>query len=337
VDITTELIETCGQSKNDWLRTAGIPTLLLCLGLLLIGPGVQSSHAQSIASDNLAPYGPNLTETGQIVLGAGDVVDVTVFNTVELSARLRVDQAGKVDLPVVGLLEVAGLNSNQAARAVEKRLRDGQIMLDPHVTVQIFQFATQGITLMGEVHAPGTYPLFGPHTLYEALSFAGGPTQNEGSTITITHHSDPTHPLVIQVKSTNYSAIQNSTPVFPGDTIVVAQADFVYVIGDVNAPGAYSIPLGRDLSLLNILALCHGWTLTASASKATIIRKTATGTETIPIDFNQVVKNAAPNLVLQASDVLVMPHSGFKRFLQYALPSATSSAFSAGVDVAVIK
>jgi polysaccharide export outer membrane protein len=337
VDITTELIATCGQSKTDWLRTAGIPTLLLCLGLLLIGPGGQLSHAQSTTPDRLAPYGPNLTETGQIVLGAGDVVDVTVFNTVELSARLRVDQAGKVDLPVVGLLEVAGLTSNQAARAVEKHLRDGQIMLDPHVIVQIFQFATQGITLMGEVRAPGTYPLFGPHTLYEALSFAGGPTQNEGSTITVTHHSDPTHPLVIQVKSTDYSAIQNSTPVFPGDTIVVAQADFIYVVGDAISPGPYAIVHGRDLTLLNVLALCRGWTLTASASKATIIRKTATGPETIPVDLNKVVKNAAPNLVLQASDVLVMPHSGFKRFLQYALPSATSSAFAAGVDVAIVK
>jgi polysaccharide export outer membrane protein len=337
VDITTELIETCGQSKNDWLRAAGSPALLLCLGLLLIGPGIRSIYAQSATPDRLAPYGPNLMETGQLVLGAGDVIDVTVFNTADLSGRLRVDQEGRVDLPVGGLLEVAGLTSNQAGRAIEKRLHDGQIMLDPHVTVQICQFATQGITLMGEVHAPGTYPLFGPHTLYEALSFAGGPTQNEGSTITITHHSDPTHPLVVQVRSPNYSAIQNSTPVFPGDTIVVSQADLIYVVGDATTPGPYAIVQGRDLTLLNVLALCHGWTLTASASKATIIRKTASGPETIPVDLNKVVKNTAPNLVLQASDVLVMPHSGFKRFLQYAIPSATSSGFSAAVDVAVIK
>jgi polysaccharide export outer membrane protein len=143
---------------------------------------------------------------------------------------------------------------------------------------------------------------------------------------------------VIPVKSQNYSALQNSTPVFPGDTILVAtQTDFVYIVGDASAPGQYSIPLGRDLTLLNVLALCRGWTLTASPAKASIIRKTANGPETIPVDLNKVVKNAAPNLVLQASDVLVMPHSAFKRFLQYALPSATSSGLSAGVDFAVIK
>jgi polysaccharide export outer membrane protein len=300
---------------------------------MLSGPGLQSGQAQSNvpepAGAALAPFGPDTIPAGQLPLGPGDLIDVTVFSTPELSARIRIDQTGKIDLPVGGHLIVGGLNPLQAAAAIEKQLRDEQIMLDPHVHVQIFQFATQGITVLGEVRAPGPYPLFGPHSLYDALSLAGGPTLNEGSNIVITHHSDPTHPTLVQVNSPNFSQVQNTTAVYPGDVIFVSTADLIYVVGDVITPGPIAIAQGRDLTLLNVIALCHGWTVTASVGKATIIRKTGAGTEVIPIDLNGVMKHTAPNLVLQASDVLVMPHSAFKKFLVYALPAATNSAFGA--------
>jgi polysaccharide biosynthesis/export protein len=321
------------------LITPSAVTSFLCLGLMLSGPSLQLGQAQSTASTAaataLAPFGPDTIPAGQLPLGPGDLIDVTVFSTPELSGRLRIDQTGRIDLPVGGHLMVGGLTSLQAATAIEKQLRDGQIMLDPHVSVQIFQFATQGISVLGEVRAPGPYPLFGPHSLYDALSLAGGPSANEGSTITITHHSDPTHPTIVHVNSPNYSQVQNSTPIYPGDTIFVSTADEIYVVGDVTSPGPIPIAQGRDLTLLKVIALCHGWTPTASVDKATIIRKTGTGTEVIPVDLNGVMKHTAPNLTLQASDVLVMPHSAFKKFLVYALPSATSSAFGAA-EISVV-
>ncbi|MCU1321245.1 MAG: polysaccharide export protein [Acidobacteriaceae bacterium] len=328
--ITTNRIGVAGKRAS--LPSPIRWTVSLCVAVLLAGLGTQAGLAQqSNPPAAVIPFGPNMTDAGQIVLGAGDLIDVTVFSTPELTGRLRIDQAGKIELPVGGHVEVGGLTPKQAAAAIEKQLRDQQIMLEPLVSVLIAQYATQGLTLLGEVKAPGNYPIFGPHTLYDVMAMAGGPTQLEGSTITITHHNDPAHPVVVQVSTPNYSEIQRTTPVYPGDTVVVSQSDVIYVVGDVTVPGALPMPNGRNLTLLNVLALVRGMTPTAAVSKAVIIRQTTAGVQTIPIDIKGAMKNTAPNPILLASDVLVIPDSGFKKFLQFALPSLTNAAVNAAV------
>jgi hypothetical protein len=72
-------------------------------------------------------------------------------------------------------------------------------------------------------------------------------------------------------------------------------------------------------------------TPTAAVSKAVIVRQTATGVQTIPVDIKGAMKNTGPNPILLASDVLVIPDSGFKKFLQFALPSLTNAAVNAAV------
>ena len=330
VAITTNCVGASARVNATSVSAGG--TIVFYLGFamltaILSTPSVTAQQSNPQAT--VVPYGPNITAAGQLVLGPGDLIDVTVFNTPELTGRLRIDQAGMIELPVGGQVNVAGYTPKQAAGAIEKQLRDQQIMLDPLVSVLIALYATQGLTVLGEVKVPGSYPLFGPHTLYDALAIAGGPTALEGATITITHHYDPNHPVLIQINSPNYSEVQHSTPIFPGDTIVVSQADVIYVVGDVAAPGALPMSNGHNLTLLEVLALSRGTTATAAISKAVIIRQTAAGVQTIPVDIKGAMKNTAPNPTLQPSDVLVIPDSFFKKFLQFALPSVTSGVVSA--------
>ena len=96
------------------------------------------------------------------LIGAEDVLGVEVFDTPELStASARVSETGDVNLPVLGQVEVAGLNPNQAARKIESKLRSRGIMLTPHVTVSIVEGALRGATLLGEVKSPGVYAVTG--------------------------------------------------------------------------------------------------------------------------------------------------------------------------------
>jgi polysaccharide export outer membrane protein len=330
VAITTNRIAM--NQKTASLPAIGRSTLSLCVAALVIGTtALPVAAQQSSTPATVIPFGPNVTDAGQLVLGAGDLIDVTVFNTPELTGRLRIDQSGRIELPVGGQLEVGGLTAKQAAAVIEKQLRDQQVMLNPLVSVLISQYATQGLTILGEVKGPGNYPVFGPHTLYDALAIAGGPTTLQGSSITITHHNDPAHPVVVQVNSPNYSEIQRSTPVYPGDIVLVSQADVIYVVGDAMTPGPLPMANGRNYTLLNVLSLCHGLTPTAAVSKAVIVRQTATGVQTIPVDIKGAMKNTGPNPILLASDVLVIPDSGFKKFLQFALPSLTNAAVNAAV------
>jgi polysaccharide export outer membrane protein len=276
--------------------------------------------------------------TASNIIEPGDTIMVGVFNTPELSGSLRVDPNGKITLPVGGQLQVSGITAQEASVEIENRLRTGEILLDPHVSVLITAFGTRGVTLLGEVRAPGVYPVRGSLSLTDALAMAGGPTATEGSTISIAHRDDPNHPVLVHVGSSDYSATQKLTPIVPGDTVVVSKAPTYYVVGDVRAPGQYPMPYGKEPSILNILALTQGLNLTAASSKASIVRGTPDGgAETIPVDLDKIMRNKAPNITLEASDVLVVPRSGYKTFMQTALPAITNGAISAGVSFALVR
>lgn len=279
----------------------------------------------------------SLTTAGPVLLNPGDLINVQVFSTPELSGTGRLDENGFVALPLGPKVKLAGLTSEEAARFIEQRLKTDQIMLDPHVTVSVTSYATQGVTVLGEVTRPGAYPLFGEHSLYDALALAGGPSANQGSQITIAHASDPTHPVQIDVQSANYSPLQKTTPIYSGDTIIVSKASIIYVVGDVARAGAYPIVNGKPLSLLNLLSLTSGLNVTAAGSHASIIRQVGDRVDTIPVDLDAVLKRKQPNIAMQAEDILVVPRSGRKAFLQFALPALTNSAVSAATSAAIVR
>jgi polysaccharide export outer membrane protein len=260
-----------------------------------------------------------------IPIGPGDLLDVEVFNTPELSAKLRVDQLGRITLPLGGDVDARGLTATAAASAIKMKLVSAQIMLHPMVMVNIMEYATEGVTVLGEVRSPGIYTLLGPHSLYDALASAGGATPSAGTSITITHADDTDHPTVIKVSTSNYSPEQKATIIEPGDTIVVSKADLVYIVGDVGHSGAFYIQNGQPLTVLDLVSLAQGTTRTSAMSHAAIVRPTPDGgAKTIRLNLDKIMKNKEKNLVMAAGDILVVPRSGWKIFGTTALPSLTN-------------
>jgi polysaccharide export outer membrane protein len=271
-----------------------------------------------------------------IPITSGDLLDVEVFNTPELSGKLRVDQQGSVMLPMGVSVKVDGMLPNQAAAAIQDRLVTGKIMLNPTVTVDIVDYSTNGVTVLGEVKAPGVYTLLGPRSLYDALAAAGGVTTSAGSTISLTRANDATHPIVVAVTTPNYSAAIKATVVLPGDTVVVNRAPLVYVVGDFVRSGAFYIQGGTKLTVLNLVSLAQGYNRTAAMSKASIIHPRPDGTaEIFRINLNKILKGQESSPVLQAGDVLVLPRSGVKDFALTALPGAANSVVSAASYAAI--
>jgi polysaccharide export outer membrane protein len=294
----------------------------LLLLTFAIGPAVLWAGGQNTTIASNAPSViPVPTSQSPIRIEAGDLIDVQVFNTPELSAKLRVSQDGLITLPGASSVDVGGLTPLQAGATIEKSLRESQIMLDPHVTVLVTEYSTQGISVLGEVKKPGTYLLLGQHSLYDALSAAGGVTQQLGSSIQITHQSDPTRPITVPVSSPNYSELQRLTEVKAGDVVVVSRAETIYVVGDVGHPGEYYIQNGQKLSVLNAIALAQG----------------VNPTETIPVNLNRIAKNNGENLTLRAADVLVVPRSGAKQFLNVVLPGVTGAVAGSVAAALVVR
>ena len=317
-------------SRTLGLRLSGMLTFVACLLHPLAGlqafaqvPAVTSTSAPS---PRLNPL-PRISNTLQI--GPGDLLDVEVFNTPELSGKQQVSQSGKIRLAGTGEIGVEGMTPLEAAAQIERRLKSGEVMLEPQVTVLVQEHANREVSVLGEVNRPGTYQLQGWPSLASAIAAAGGGSPKQGSTISITHRGDPDHPEVVRLDGSPSDRNQAGILLQASDVVVVSQAGLIYVVGDVTKPGQFSLTNGRPLTALEALAMAEGLKDNARPDKASIIRNHGQTAEMIPVNLSRVEKNLSPDPALEPFDILVVPHSGFKQFELSVLPSLTGAAANA--------
>jgi polysaccharide export outer membrane protein len=262
-------------------------------------------------------------------ISSGDLLDVAVFDTPELSTKIRVDERGEITLPLTGVIPVSGLTAEQAGVAIESRLRGANILKQPHVSVTVDQYSTQGITVLGEIRNPGVYPLLGAHGLLDIVSAAGGLTPNAGKAITVTHRSEPDKPVIIELNSRPGSSAAFNVDLRPGDTVMVSHSGIVYVVGDVGRAGGFVIENNDRLTVLQAIALAQGPNKTASLNNTKIIRKTGDQRELLPIPIKKIMANKAPDPMLNDGDILFVPSSAAKNAMvsmENLLPSVASAA-----------
>jgi polysaccharide export outer membrane protein len=107
-------------------------------------------------------------------LGTGDLFDVRVYGEEDLSADYRVAQDGTIDFPLIGRIEVAGLEPGAVANTIADRLRDGHYLVQPHVSVVVREYTSKRISVLGAVRNPGSYPMRSGMGVVEAIGLAGG-------------------------------------------------------------------------------------------------------------------------------------------------------------------
>jgi polysaccharide export outer membrane protein len=259
-------------------------------------------------------------------ISSGDLLDLAFFDTPELSSKTRVDELGKIILPLGGELRLSGMTAARAGEAIEARLRETNILKDPHVAVTVLEYATQGVTVLGEVRNPGIYPLLGAHTLLDLISAAGGVTPNAGKAVTITHRADPAHPQVVSLDSKATAAPAFNPDIQPRDTIMVAHAGVVYVVGDVGKPGGFLIETNDHLTVLQAIALAQGTNKTAALNRARLIRKTATERLELPVPLKKILSSQAEDPLLVDGDILFVPSSQEKNFAYRSMEAAIQMA-----------
>ncbi len=272
-----------------------------------------------------------LPDQSAITIGPGDLIDLTVFDVPELVLKVRVDASGSVSLPLLGDLKLAGMTVRDAQRLIARELVEHQMVKEPQVSLFIEEFATQGITVYGEVNTPGIYPLMGPHRLFDAISAAGGLTLKSGGTVTILHATQRDHPEVITL--TNENPIEHAdVTIYPGDKIIVSKAGVVYVLGEVNKPGAFLMEDNTSISVLKATALAGGTTKLASLKDSVILRKSPQGTAETRISLDKIYHGKATDLPLHAEDIVFVPLSNVKNYgamgLQGAIQAAVYSIYA---------
>jgi len=278
------------------------------------------------------------------VLGPGDQISIIVTDLADDFAdkTFRIDMSGELSVPYAGRISAAGLTTEGLQRAISASLT--KIIKKPDVTVNVAEFHSQPVSVLGEVNTAGEYQVQGQKKLLEAISMAGGFTEDVGNTVTITReikwgrvplptaHDDPTGQFslaTVSVKNILHSnSPEQNIQVMPADVISVSRAEIVYAVGSVNKPGGY--PMGQDetLSALQVVSLAEGLTSTAASQSAKIIRldPATKNRSEVAVNLKQLLEGRSSDIPLQPGDILFIPNSKAKTAAYKTLQSIVSAA-----------
>ena len=272
-------------------------------------------------------------DAARLRIGPGDLLQLSVFDVPELAQAVRVSDTGDATLMLLGGLHLEGLTAAEAQTLIEDRLRKGDFILDPHVSIIIREYGTQGVSVLGEVRKPGVYQVLGTRNLLDIISEAGGTTPFAAQQATVKRRASQ-EKLTASLSNDPAELLARDVELRPGDTVIVPKAGIVYVLGDVGRPGGYLMQNNGRISLLQAAAMAQGVNRTASRKHTRLIRKTASGVEETVLDLKQVLEGRAADPQLQPEDIVYIPPSTPKALLMRT-PALMQSTASAAVYQAV--
>ncbi|HEY0784759.1 MAG TPA: polysaccharide biosynthesis/export family protein [Acidobacteriaceae bacterium] len=282
-------------------------------------------------SQMAAPQGGAMTAASEsLVIGAGDLLHITIFREDNLEQRVRVKDSGEVALSLVGNVAVQGLPAADAAQKIAARYHAGGFLNHPEVAVFVEESVSQRAAVLGEVEHPGLVPLTSSRSLLDVLSQAGGLTSVADRHITIRHAGEA--PKTVFVSNRAEKALVEDVAVRPGDTILVPKAGIVYVLGDVGRPGGFVMQDDAQLSLLEAITLAAGANKTAAENHARLLRKVNGRVTEQPLALKAIERGQRADPQLEADDIVFIPFSMVKNVALGAtsiLASASSAAIYA--------
>ena len=131
----------------------------------------------SVFAVQLMLVGSLLGQEESLLIGPGDVIHISFFDTPELEQHVHVTDAGDVTLLLGAKVHVANLTPAQAAASIEEALRNGGFMNHPKASVLVEAYATESVYVLGEVRSPGPHAVGTPQSVLSVLSMSGGLTE----------------------------------------------------------------------------------------------------------------------------------------------------------------
>jgi len=272
---------------------------------------------------------PTSSEGVDYLIGRDDLIEVTVFEKPDLSSTTRVSASGTVTLSLGGEFKAAGKRPTELAKEIEVRLEE-KYLNNPRVSVFVREYASQPVSVYGAVRAPGIYQLKGQKTLLEVLSMAQGRDTTAGNMVQVLRRggqqgvadgsvSSPST-IVIDMEELDRGRTELNVPIQSGDIINVLQAGSIFVIGEVNHQGEFILRNGKNITALQALAYGAGPTKDAKRAKAMVVRIHEGGKrEEFPVDLDKIGKGLAPDMTMQADDILFIPSNKAKTALMRTL------------------
>jgi len=245
-------------------------------------------------------------------LGAGDLIAVSVYDAPELTRTVRVEPDGAIHLPLLMEgVQAAGLMPRELEAAVAGALKSEEILVDPVVKITVVEYHSRPISVMGAVRKPVTFQADGSLTLLDALARAEGLTEDAGTEILVSREGRVEHIPVKQLLNKADPAM--NVRLTGNEEIRVPEAGKIFVLGNVRKPGAFPVRDPGDNTVLKLVALSEGL-MPYSSKLAYIVRRPETGApEELPIELEKIMQRKAPDMPLQAGDILYVPDNKGRR------------------------
>ncbi len=251
-------------------------------------------------------------------LGAEDVILIQIWGRSDLSGEFVLNHAGRIQLPMVGEVSAADRTPAELGRYLTERYQ----LLDTtisEVLVQVTQYNSRSITMVGEVRAPGRHPFEEVPDIWKAILEAGGATPSADLARVQIVRKDPkdAEPRVVMANLSRGVAATDpkdlpalrarDTVVVPSLAEVAAAGDRIHVLGAVRSPGMHRTGLAATLA--EALSASGGALPNADLRKVQLTRRTPGGAIAYQLDLEGYLYKAQPavDLDLEPGDIITVP------------------------------
>jgi polysaccharide export outer membrane protein len=262
-------------------RAFAAVSLVVVLGAPVLGQSAETPQkldqapTQPVPPSGPAPAQPAVqgSQAARYVIGPLDTLSITVVGEDELTKKFQVDNDGTFTFPYLNRVQAAGLTLEELQTRLATLLRTGEILRNPQVRVEIDQYKSRSVYVIGEVRVPGKVTMAGTAlSVLEALALAGSPTANASNEIIVVHPATPgalpadsaPNPdtqgerITINRRDLELGRAGRDIVLQDGDIINVPIAQRFYIYGQVRNPGTYVLDPG--MTLQQAIALAGGLT-----------------------------------------------------------------------------
>lgn len=242
-------------------------TLLTSISIFLAVSTAVPAYAQTtgVATATTAPPAAQVADPGY-QLGPDDEVRISIFGQPDLSSTTRIKADGTVMLALIGPIQARGKTTSALAQTIATTYASGGFLTNPSVNVEVSNYVSRFVTVLGNVPQAGNYPLDRSYSVAAMLAKAGGSTKDGANAVILTP-ADGSGAVRISLAD---MAVGGSRQLKPGDILFVPPAEKLYVYGQVQQPGAFSFVPGQ--SYRQALALAGGPTLAGSTKRIKVRR-----------------------------------------------------------------
>lgn len=247
-------------------------------------------------------------------VGPRDVLEIRVLEDTTMNGRATVTDDGFIILNVVGKVQVAGLTSTQIEGKLEALL-EADILTRATVSVQVMEFASKPISVVGAVVRPGRIGATGSTTLIQAITQAGGLTTGHGRELYVlrTGRTGLSEQVVIDIDELMVRGNPDlNIPLAPNDlvNVPVDTPIAIYMLGEVMRPGKVEFRSSQTPTLLQAISAAGGQT--DRASKTAIITRRANGREErIEVNYRAVLSGRRKDEILRDNDTVYIKEALF--------------------------